>query len=107
MKLRNNKRNINHKCNMQSVAKKWDGKMHYEPSHFEKWDGSSRPTEIRSDATEQNLCRAGVTVETVEAMDRQTLMDSWASLVAEGKDQLVEPIPTGGGPSFRTRKTYI
>ena len=34
MKLRNNKRNINHKCNMQSVAKKWDGKMHYEPSHF-------------------------------------------------------------------------
>jgi len=29
------KRNINHKCNMQSVAKKWDGKMHYEPSH---WD---------------------------------------------------------------------
>ena len=25
---------INHKCNMQSVAKKWDGKMHYEPSHF-------------------------------------------------------------------------
>ena len=20
--------------NMQSVAKKWDGKMHYEPSHF-------------------------------------------------------------------------
>jgi len=34
MKLRNNKRNINHNCNMQSVAKKWDGKMHYEPSHF-------------------------------------------------------------------------
>ena len=34
MKLRNNKRNINHKCNMQSVAKKWDGKMYYEPSHF-------------------------------------------------------------------------
>jgi len=21
-------------CNMHSVAKKWDGKMHYEPSHF-------------------------------------------------------------------------
>ena len=34
MKLRNNKRNINHKCNMQSVAKKWDGKMHYELSHY-------------------------------------------------------------------------
>jgi len=34
LKLRNNKRNINHKCNMQSVAKKWDGKMHYEPCHF-------------------------------------------------------------------------
>ena len=41
-------------CNIQSVAKKWDGLMHCEPSHFQKWDGSSRPTEIRSDATEQD-----------------------------------------------------
>ena len=31
---------------MQSVAKKWDGKMHYEPSHFYK-SGTARAVPLR------------------------------------------------------------
>jgi len=29
-------------------CKKWDGSRLFEPSHFQKWDGSGCPTEIGS-----------------------------------------------------------
>jgi len=32
------------------IAKRWDGSSIFEPSHLSKWDGSSSPTEIGSDA---------------------------------------------------------
>ena len=39
---------------------------------------------------QRNLCRAGIPEDSVEVMERQTLMETWATLVASGRDQPVE-----------------
>jgi len=48
------------------------GKITWKPSHFWKWDGPSRPTEIRSDATE-----ADISIVQCNDVTYYTYDDSW------------------------------
>ncbi len=46
------------------------------------------------------LVKAGYTIEQVEAMDRKTLMETWAECVATGNDKPVAEAATGGGTGY-------
>ena len=39
---------------------------------------------------QQSLCRVGVPEDSVEGMDHQTLMETWATYVANGRDKPME-----------------
>ena len=39
---------------------------------------------------QQSLCRVGISEDSVEGMDRQTLIETWATYVADGRDKPVE-----------------